>query len=221
MPIKNSKKSPKKEKKSGISTKEKIFDASIDLFSQRGYNGVSIREIAREVGIRESSIYNHYGSKDSIMDNIFQYFKEELIKMRPPEVRNLENLDKITPEIFRQRAHRTLNLLNNPKMEKIFKIISNEQFRDERAKKIVLEYMIHEPYSFSKKVLEIMVSKGITDKVDPKVKAMEFQYPIYSLFLENILLKSDGSDTSRNEELIENHLDYFVNSLKRSRKWRL
>ena len=217
MTIQTSKKSPKKGKKSGISTKEKIFNVSIDLFSQRGYNGVSVREIAREVGIRESSIYNHYGSKDAIMDSIFQYFKEELTKMRPPEAENQEKLDNITPEIFIERANRTLNLFETPKMEKIFRIISNEQFRDKRAKKIVLEYLIHEPYSFSKKVLEIMMRNGTTDKFDPKIKAMEFQYPMYSLFLENLLLRSDGADTSANEKLIESHLEYFVNSLKKSK----
>jgi AcrR family transcriptional regulator len=214
MTIQTSKKSPKKGKKSGISTKEKIFNVSIDLFSKKGFDGVSVREIAREVGIRESSIYNHYGSKDAIMDSIFQYFKEELTKMRPPEARNLEKLQKVTPEIFHQRANLTLNLFKNPMMEKIFRIISNEQFRDERAKKIVLNNLIQEPYSFSKKVLEIMVLNGIIDKTDPNIKAIEFQYPMYSLFLENLLLRSDGADTSANEKLIENHLNYFVNSLK-------
>ena len=34
-------------------TKEKIFDVSIALFSQYGYDGVSIRQIAKEVGIKE------------------------------------------------------------------------------------------------------------------------------------------------------------------------
>lgn len=205
----------KTEKKPEKTTKEKIFDISIDLFSQKGFDAVSVREIAREVGIRESSIYNHYKSKDAIMDSIFQYFKEELIKMRPPEARNLEKIDKITPEVFRQRANLTLNLFKNPKMEKIFRIISSEQFRDERARIIVLQYLIHEPYSFSKKVLEIMVNKGTIDKIDPSVKAMEFQYSIFSLFLEYLLLKSDGSDTSKIEKLIEKHLDYFVSTLKK------
>jgi len=203
------------EKKPEKTTKEKIFDVSIDLFSQKGFDGVSVREIAREVGIRESSIYNHYKSKDEIMDSIFQYFKEELMKMRPPEARNMGEMDKITPEIFRQRANLTLDLFKNSKMGKIFIIISSEQFRDERAKIIVLKFLIQEPYSFSKKVLEFMVDKGIIGRIDPSIKAMEFQYSIFSLFLEYLLLKSDGSDTSKTERMIEKHLDYFVNTLKK------
>ncbi len=196
------------------STKEEIFNVSIDLFSKKGFDAVSVREIAREVGIRESSIYNHYKSKGEIMDSIFQYFKKELMKMRPPEAKNLEKRGKITPEIFIQRANLTLNLFKDPKMEKIFRIISSEQFKDERARRIVLQYLINEPYSFSKRVLEIMVKEGVIVKVDPDIKAMEFQYPIFSLFLQYLLLRSEGADTSKNEKLIEKHLNYFVNSLK-------
>lgn len=48
-------------------TKEKIFDVSLDLFSQKGFDAVSVREIAREVGIRQNSIYNHYKNKEAIL----------------------------------------------------------------------------------------------------------------------------------------------------------
>ena len=59
-----------------VNNKERIFDVSIDLFSQHGYDGVSIRQIASEVGIKESSIYNHYASKEAILDAILNYLEE-------------------------------------------------------------------------------------------------------------------------------------------------
>ena len=195
-------------------TKEKIFEAAIDLFAKKGFDATAMREIAEEVGIKKASLYSHYKSKNEIMDNIFKYFKEELMKMRPPEAKNLEKMDNISPEIFRQRANLTLGIFKNPKMEKIFRIISGEQFRDKRAKIIILECLIHEPYSFSRTVLEIMVKKGMINKINPDIKAMEFQYTIFTLFMEYLLLKNDASDTGQIEAMIEKHLDYFVNSLE-------
>ena len=56
-----------------MTTKEKILDTALELFSQRGYNGVSVRDIARAVGIRESSIYNHFESKKAIFDGIVDF----------------------------------------------------------------------------------------------------------------------------------------------------
>ena len=196
-------------------TKEKIFEAAIDLFAKKGFDATPMREIAEAEGIKKASLYSHYKSKNEIMDNVFEYFKKELMKMRPPEAQNLDKIDKITPEIFRQRANLTLCIFKNPLMEKIFRIISSEQFRDKRARMIVLECLIHEPYSFSRTVLEIMVNKSIINEIDPDVKAMEFQYSIYTLFMEYLLLKSDNSNTDKIEEMIEEHLDYFVNSLEK------
>ena len=56
-----------------MNTKEKIFDVSLDLFSKKGYDSVSLREIAEEVGIKKSSIYSHYSSKEAILMDIFEY----------------------------------------------------------------------------------------------------------------------------------------------------
>jgi len=49
-------------------TRARILDAALDGFSRQGYTGTSIRQIARAVGIRESSLYNHFPSKQAIFD---------------------------------------------------------------------------------------------------------------------------------------------------------
>ena len=59
-----------------VNNRDKIFDVSVDLFSEFGYDGVSIRQIAGEVGIKEISIYNHYKSKESILDSILNFYIE-------------------------------------------------------------------------------------------------------------------------------------------------
>ncbi|HAS56392.1 MAG TPA: TetR/AcrR family transcriptional regulator, partial [Firmicutes bacterium] len=51
-------------------TKEKIVDKALELFSIKGYEAVSVNEIAKAVGIRASSLYNHYPSKQAIFDAI-------------------------------------------------------------------------------------------------------------------------------------------------------
>ncbi len=60
-----------------MTTKEKILCTALELFSRRGYDGVSVRDIARAVGIRESSIYNHFKSKQAIFDGIVEFFYQQ------------------------------------------------------------------------------------------------------------------------------------------------
>ena len=59
-----------------MNTKEKIFNVSLDLFSKKGYDSVSLRQIAEEVGIQKSSIYSHYPSKEAILMDIFRQLTE-------------------------------------------------------------------------------------------------------------------------------------------------
>lgn len=50
----------------GARTTERLLDAAERLFAERGYDGTSLREIAREVGIREPGIYNHFEGKQAL-----------------------------------------------------------------------------------------------------------------------------------------------------------
>jgi AcrR family transcriptional regulator len=50
------------------STKQRIFDTMVDLMGQRGYQGVSVDEIAAETGIAKGTIYYHYKGKAEMME---------------------------------------------------------------------------------------------------------------------------------------------------------
>ncbi len=55
-----------------IMTKEKIIAAALSLFAKSGYEGTSLTEIAKMVGIQKPSIYNHFKSKEEIFLTIFE-----------------------------------------------------------------------------------------------------------------------------------------------------
>jgi AcrR family transcriptional regulator len=70
-------------------TRRLIIEASLDIFSQTGYQGATIRQIARAVGIRESSIYAHFAGKAEIMAAIVETFGP---------THALQHIRKINPE---------------------------------------------------------------------------------------------------------------------------
>ena len=51
-------------------TKQKILDKALELFSAQGYDSVSVGQIAKAVGIKAPSLYNHFPSKQAIFDAI-------------------------------------------------------------------------------------------------------------------------------------------------------
>jgi AcrR family transcriptional regulator len=51
----------------GASTREKILDVALDLFTDQGFDGTSMREIAERLGISKPAIYYHFASKEEIL----------------------------------------------------------------------------------------------------------------------------------------------------------
>lgn len=46
-----------------LTTAAKIRDAGMELFGERGFTGVSVRDIARAAGVSSSLVVHHFGSK--------------------------------------------------------------------------------------------------------------------------------------------------------------
>ena len=155
-------------------TKEKIFKTAIELFSQKGYHGVSIREIARAVGIKESSIYNHYSNKDKILETIYEYYKNQMKKTSLSEEEIDNKIKYVSFEQFWTKGlsefHKTTE---NPLLEKINNIILLEMFRDERARDIAITELFHRQQKIVARIFEKMQKKGIIrEDFDPEVLAV-------------------------------------------------
>jgi AcrR family transcriptional regulator len=58
-------------------TKEKILKTAAKMFSERGYDKVTTREIAKAVGINSASIYYHFPSKEDILKNLYGFYTEQ------------------------------------------------------------------------------------------------------------------------------------------------
>jgi AcrR family transcriptional regulator len=49
------------------STRERILDVALELFSDQGYDGTSLREIAERLGVTKAALYYHFASKEDIL----------------------------------------------------------------------------------------------------------------------------------------------------------
>ena len=66
-------------------TKSQIFNVALRLFAASGVENVSVRDIANAVGIKAASIYNHYTSKEQIIDACYDFFLEYIDRTRLDE----------------------------------------------------------------------------------------------------------------------------------------
>jgi len=49
------------------STRDRILEVALDLFTRNGFDGTSLREIAETLGVTKAALYYHFASKDDIL----------------------------------------------------------------------------------------------------------------------------------------------------------
>lgn len=167
-----------------MNTKEKIFNVSLDLFSKKGYDSVSLREIAEEVGIRKSSIYSHYPSKEAILMDIFDYFTARF-DIDDDEIElNEDNPLLENPELFYHKGSEAIkNMLLQETNLKIFKLVLIQMHHNENIKSFFQNDILVKPLVFWEELFTILKQKSIIRQdSNPKLLAKQyFSFPIYLL----------------------------------------
>ena len=57
----------------GAATKQRIVELAAPVFNQRGYVGASMRELVDATGLEKGGIYNHFGSKEQLALDAYDY----------------------------------------------------------------------------------------------------------------------------------------------------
>ncbi|MCY0095945.1 TetR/AcrR family transcriptional regulator [Hoeflea ulvae] len=63
----------------GAETAEKVRKAALELFARSGYAAVSMRAIAAETGVQAGAIYNHFPTKQDLLNELLRVHMETLL----------------------------------------------------------------------------------------------------------------------------------------------
>jgi AcrR family transcriptional regulator len=192
-------------------TKQKIFDTAVDLFSRKGFSGVSVREIARNVGVKESSIYNHYKNKDDILSTIFDFFQTQMQQATPTKEYLQDKISTIPPEKFWEKGLANFQrATQTPQIQKISKIVLLEMFQNDRARDIALEEFFTRQQNLAVMIFEIMQEKNLIQKnADPRVLALEYTYAMLGLQFEYNILSNWNMDTGKVQQKMLSHIRFI------------
>ena len=80
--------------------KERIKEAAISLFSERGYSATTMRQIAKRAGLAPGSLYNHVKRKSDLLLEIHRNFVDEVIEKTKFGEDNSQACEKKLREVF-------------------------------------------------------------------------------------------------------------------------
>lgn len=192
-----------------MTTKEKIIYESLTLFSLKGFNAISVRDIAKAVGIKASSLYNHFKNKQDIFDTIVRIYSEYIsnffsnMKIEPDK--NGIMLNKIkwaNDEFFIKSLDIFSFCLQDEYMVKFRKLLTIEQFNNSKISNLYSKLFIDDVLSFQSKVFEGLMTSNILIKKDPYTLALQFYSPVFLLFYKHDSI-TDKDITSLKKHIAE------------------
>jgi len=144
-----------------ISTKERIFNEAVILFSQNGYTETSMREIADAVGITVAGLYNHYKSKEDILYSLYDFYSKQWKKACLDVDELLVIAEVGTPyDVFNSFTF-YFDPAHQHAMDCIIKIAARQMGSDTRSEALIKEH------SGSTEVVEVILNRLIElDKIE-------------------------------------------------------
>ena len=206
-----------------MKTKDKILIEALSLFSVSGFSGVSVRDIAKAVGIRESAIYKHYKNKQQLFDTIVEVsagridsLQEELISkfnhnVNTKEVFPISIIQEIYCNIF-------LFYLTDDVLSKFRRMMTIENLKNHELNRKFKDMFIEKTLSYQSEVFRKLINEGKVNGTNPDIMAIHFYSPIFMLFF-----RYDSEDDKIDEalNLIKKHIqEFFRLYLKEELLWK-
>lgn len=129
-----------------METKEQILNNALHMFAQSGYNAVSIRDIAKAVNIKESSIYYHFHNKQDILDSLVNKYEshiKELTDMLQAAMADTNSMKSFSWDWLREYYFE--QYLFDTFCNQMMRFMMIEQFHDEKMRMIYEHYLFELP----------------------------------------------------------------------------
>jgi len=143
-----------------VGTRKKIFDSAIKLFVLNGFERVTMKDIADDVGIAQSAIYNHFKTKQEILSVIYDFYCYGYLKNRP-------SMEAVEPLLREGSLLEIVNCIrysfdkeDEQKMSDITKIVLQRNSTDKRANEICKSLIIKEGINYAEAVFNRAVEIG-------------------------------------------------------------
>ena len=188
-----------------MSTKEKILDAALTLFAENGYNGTSVEQIAKAVGIKAPSLYKHYKGKEDILNALIDSAEARYEEMFGSE-RNIGKIPESREEFIEMTMGRIVFTMRDPVIRKTRMFLVQEQFRNQRTSEVTTRHQLDGIQGMFARILKGMMDKDLVKEDDPTLLSAELTAPAVLQ-----IARSDRQPQCEEDALesIEKHLQHF------------
>lgn len=170
-------------------TKQKILDKALELFAAQGYDSVSVGEIAKAVGIKAPSLYNHFPSKQAIFDAIVEstaaQYEADTDKI-DIHVQNagqdIPIFTEITADALFKKVRQIFEYsLHNETISHFRRMMTLAQFRSHELAALYSKRYVERILAYHAGIFRALIAAGEICPEDPDALAMLYVAPVLTL----------------------------------------
>lgn len=170
-------------------TKQRILEKSLELFASRGYDAVSVGEIAKAVGIKAPSLYNHFASKQAIFDAIVEstaaHYEKDTgeISIHVQDVKqDFALFSHISEDMLVEKVRQIfLYSLHDQTVSQFRRMMTLEQFRSPELAELYSRRYVDRMIDYHADIFRTLISLGILRAEDPDTLALQYVSPVITL----------------------------------------
>jgi AcrR family transcriptional regulator len=197
----------------GMNTRDRILHIAIDLFAEKGYDAVSMREIAAAVGIKAASLYKHYTGKEEILECVFDTYREMMERSNEFDESFLAEVEVLSLRDFLTASFQAFkDMILSPEMLKITRIITMEQTRNASVRDFFYTEMIEKPIAQLTELFTQLQGLGLAGDKDPAMLAKTYHAYIIASYYTNNFLTAEP-DMERIEADMLDFIGFFCDAV--------
>lgn len=170
-------------------TRKKIIDTALELFSEQGYDSVGVAEIAKAVGIKAPSLYNHFTGKQAIFDAIVESTAAQYEADTDKVNIHVQSGEKDAPifsaisedELFEKVRQIFEYSLHDEAISHFRKMMTHEQFRSHKLRALYTERFVDRLVRYHSEIFKSLIKSGEIVSADPDALALMYVSPVIAL----------------------------------------
>lgn len=158
-----------------MNNKENMLEVALELFSKRGFSGVSVRDICGKLSLKESALYYHFKNKEAILETLYQRVEMLIERMRGAFDGTFEDVSEVSTVEMQMVAKGFLvNYYCDNNVRRLLAMLNIERMSDPIANKKYQLLMYEMPLQQCENVFRKMVEKKIISSDVPELLAKEY-----------------------------------------------
>lgn len=172
-----------------MNTKQRIIENALILFSEKGYEAVTVANIAEAVGIKAPSLYKHFKSKQDIFESILVELQSRYAMQA--SMLNIGGTDankdvasymNISADVLEDMVKGLFGFfLHDEYTARFRKMMTIEQYKNSDIANLYSKQYFDDVISYQEILFANLMQQGIIKDGDARTVAFQFFTPILSL----------------------------------------